>query len=55
MNDEVTIARIYRHAADHGKCKSLMEEILNVLHDQQHLAAIADADDGAEVQRILFF
>lgn len=34
MASEVTIVHIYLHEADHGRRKSLMQEILNILQDQ---------------------
>ena len=37
MDNEVTVARIYLREADHGKRKTLMQEVLNVLHDQQRV------------------
>ncbi|MGH7044622.1 MAG: DUF190 domain-containing protein [Acetobacteraceae bacterium] len=40
MDDEVLIARIYIHEADHGRRKSLMQEVLNVLHDQQRMQGV---------------
>ncbi len=55
MDDEVTVARIYIHEADHGKRKSLLQELLNILHDQQRMQgvvvfrAIAGFGDGGEV------
>lgn len=55
MDDEVMISRVYIHEADHGKRKSLMQEVLNVLHDQQRVQgvvvfrAIAGFGDGGEV------
>jgi PII-like signaling protein len=55
MDDEVTIARVYIHEDDHGKRKSLMQEVLNILHDQQRMQgvvvfrAIAGFGDSGEV------
>ena len=40
MDDEVLIARIYIHEAEHGKRKSLMQEVLNILHDQQRMQGV---------------
>jgi PII-like signaling protein len=56
MDDEVTIARIYIHEADHGRRKSLLQEVMNLLHDQQRMAgvvvfrAIAGLGDSGEVR-----
>lgn len=55
MDDEVMVSRVYISEADHGRRKSLMQEVLNILHDQQHLQgvvvfrAIAGFGDGGEV------
>jgi hypothetical protein len=40
MDDEVTIVRIYLKESDHGRKKSLMEEILNILHDQHRVHGV---------------
>lgn len=40
MEDEVTVARVYISESDHGRRKSLMQEILNILHDQQHVLGV---------------
>lgn len=40
MSDEVTVARIYISEADHGRKKSLMEEILNILHEQHRVHGV---------------
>ena len=40
MDDEVLIARVYIHEADHGRRKSLMQEVLNILHDQQRMQGV---------------
>lgn len=40
MDDDVTIVRIYLKESDHGRKKSLMEEILNILHDQQRVHGV---------------
>lgn len=40
METEVTVVRIYLHEADHGRRKNLMQEILNILHDQQRVKAV---------------
>jgi PII-like signaling protein len=55
MDDEVIIARIYIHESDQGRRRSLMQEVLNILHDQQRVQgvvvfrAIAGFGDGGEV------
>ena len=40
MDDEVTVVRIYLRETEHGKRKTLMQEILNILHDQQRVQAV---------------
>lgn len=40
MDEEVTVVRIYLKEADHGRRKTLMEELLNILHDQQHVRGV---------------
>jgi uncharacterized protein len=40
MADDVTIVRIYLKESDHGKKKSLMEEIINILHDQHRVHGV---------------
>jgi hypothetical protein len=55
METEVTVVRIYLHEADHGRHKTLMQEILNILHDQHRVRGvtvfrgIAGFGDGGEV------
>ncbi len=55
VDDEVMVSRVYISEADHGRRKSLMQEVLNVLHDQQRmqavvvLRAIAGFGDSGEV------
>lgn len=55
MESDVTIVRIYLHEADHGRRKSLMQEILNILQDQQRVKlvtvfrGIAGMGDSGEV------
>ena len=57
MDDEVLMARIYLHEADHGKRRTLMQEVLNILHDQQRVQgvvvfrAIAGFGDSGEEVR----
>jgi PII-like signaling protein len=40
MDNEVTVVRIYLSEADHGRHKSLMQEILNILHDQHRVQGV---------------
>lgn len=40
MEAEVTVVRIYLSEADHGHRKSLMQEILNILHDQHKVKGV---------------
>ena len=55
MDSEVTMVRIYLHEADHGKRRTLMEEILKLLAQQNHVQGvivfrgIAGLDAGGEV------
>lgn len=55
MAGEVTIVRIYLNETDHGRRKTLMQEILDVLHDRQRVKGvvvfrgIAGFGDGGEV------
>jgi PII-like signaling protein len=58
MDDAILMAHVYLHEADHGKRRRLMQEVLNILHDQQRvqgvvvLRAIAGFGDGGEVHAI---
>jgi uncharacterized protein len=38
--EDVTVVRIYLKESDHGRRKSLMEEILNILHDQHRVHGV---------------
>ncbi len=55
MDDDVMVVRIYLREADHGKRKTLMQEVLTLLHDQQRVQGvvvfrgIAGFGDGGEV------
>lgn len=55
MDHEVTLVRIYLREADQGKRKTLMQEVLNILHDQQRVQSlvvfrgIAGFGDSGEV------
>jgi uncharacterized protein len=40
MDEDVTVVRIYLKESDHGRKKSLMEEILNILHDQHRVHGV---------------
>jgi len=40
MESEVTVVRIYLKESDHGRRKSLMEEVLNILHDQHRVHGV---------------
>jgi uncharacterized protein len=40
MDDDVIIVRVYLKEADHGRRKTLMEEILNILHDQHRVHGV---------------
>ena len=40
MDNEVTVTRIYLREADHGKRKTLLQEVLNILHDQQRVQSL---------------
>ncbi len=56
MESEVTIVRIYLHEADHGRHKSLMQEILNILqklHEVRGVTVfrgIAGLDESGQVR-----
>jgi uncharacterized protein len=56
VDDEVTVVRIYLREADQGKSKTLMQEVLNILHDQQRVHSlvvfrgIAGFGDSGEVR-----
>jgi uncharacterized protein len=40
MDDDVTVVRIYIKESDHGRKRSLMEEVLNILHDQHRVHGV---------------
>ena len=40
MEDEVMVVRIYLRETEHGKRKTLMQEIMNILHDQQRVQGV---------------
>jgi uncharacterized protein len=40
MDDDVTVVRIYIKESDHGRKRSLMEEILNILRDQHRVHGV---------------
>jgi len=55
METEVTVVRIHLSEADHGRRKTLMQEVLNILHEQHKVRCvtvfrgIAGIDDAGEV------
>jgi uncharacterized protein len=55
MGDEVMVVRIYLRESEHGKRRTLMQEILNILHDQHRVRAavvfrgIAGLGDSGEI------
>jgi PII-like signaling protein len=55
MDDEVMIVRIYLRETEHGRHKTLVQEILNILRDQQRVRqvvvfrGIAGLDESGEV------
>jgi PII-like signaling protein len=55
MACEVTIVRVYIHEGDHGRRKSLMNEIMELLHDRQRVKGlnvfrgIAGFDETGEI------
>jgi len=55
MDDAILMAHVYLNESDHGKRRTLMQEVLNILHDQQRvqgvvvLRAIAGFGEGGEV------
>ena len=40
MDNEVMVVRIYLREAEQGRRKNLMQEILNILHDQQRVQGV---------------
>ncbi len=40
MSNDVTVVRIYIKESDQGRKKSLMEEVLNILHDQHRVHGV---------------
>jgi hypothetical protein len=40
MDEDVIIVRVYLKESDHGRRQSLMEEILNILHDQHGIHGV---------------
>jgi PII-like signaling protein len=55
MGSVVTVVQIYLNEADHGRRKNLMQEMLNIIHDQHRVKgvvvfrAIAGFGDSGEV------
>lgn len=40
MSEEIVVVRIYISEADHGRRKSLLEEIFSLLHDQHRVRGV---------------
>jgi len=40
VNNEVMVVRIYLREGEHGRKKSRMQEILNILHDRQRVQGV---------------
>ena len=40
MDNEVMVVRIYLRETEHGRRKTLMQEVLNILHDQQRVQGV---------------
>jgi len=40
MDDDVLMAHVYLNESDHGKRRTLMQEVLNILHDQQRVQGV---------------
>ena len=40
MDAEVMVVRIYLHEAEHGKRKTLVQEVLSLLHDQHRVQGV---------------
>jgi uncharacterized protein len=40
MDNEVMVVRIYIRETEHGRRKTLMQEVLNILHDQQRVQGV---------------
>jgi PII-like signaling protein len=40
VDSEVMVVRIYLRETEHGKRKTLMQEVLNILHDQQRVQGV---------------
>ncbi|HEY4045119.1 MAG TPA: DUF190 domain-containing protein [Rhodopila sp.] len=40
MDNEVMVVRIYLRETEHGIRKTLMQEVLNILHDQQRVQGV---------------
>jgi PII-like signaling protein len=55
VENEVMVVRIYLRETEHGRRKTLMKEVLNILHDQQRVQGvivfrgIAGFGEGGEV------
>ncbi|HVV92535.1 MAG TPA: DUF190 domain-containing protein [Hyphomicrobiales bacterium] len=40
MGKPITVVRIYIHEGEHGRRTTLMQEVLNILHDQQRVRGV---------------
>jgi hypothetical protein len=40
LDEEVMVVRIYLREAEHGRRRSLMQEVLNILHDQHRVQGV---------------
>jgi uncharacterized protein len=40
MDSDVVVVRVYLKEADHGRRRTLMEEILNILHDRHQVHGV---------------
>ena len=55
MDNEIMVVRIYLHETDHGTRTTLMQEVMNILHDRQRVLGvivfrgIAGFDESGEV------
>lgn len=56
MGKEVVVVRVYLSEAEHGRHKTLMQELMNILHDQHRVSGvtvfrgIAGSGDSGEVR-----
>lgn len=40
MGKDIMMVRIYLHEAEHGRRATLLQEVLNILHDQQRVQGV---------------